>query len=157
MSYESVKEKIQAYKPQAALVLGFVLVFLVGFGSGRLASPTSNKTQSVKDYSNYNTKAAPKPNDKESMETESPKPEGTVQAAVNKTEAGTPAEVLPAGAVPPKSTGEAGPCQIKGNISGKGDKIYHVPGGSFYDRVKPEQCFKSEQEAKAAGFRKSSR
>lgn len=47
--------------------------------------------------------------------------------------------------------------KIKGNISAKGDKIYHVPGGSFYARTNPEQCFQTEEEAKAAGFRKSSR
>ncbi|HEV8601488.1 MAG TPA: hypothetical protein VGQ87_02710 [Patescibacteria group bacterium] len=46
--------------------------------------------------------------------------------------------------------------KIKGNINSKGEKIYHMPGGSFYDRTNPEQCFVTEAEAKAAGFRKSS-
>ena len=31
-------------------------------------------------------------------------------------------------------------------------KIYHVPGGAFYNKVTPEQCFKTEAEAKAAGW-----
>ena len=47
-------------------------------------------------------------------------------------------------------------CPIKGNISAT-KKIYHVKGGSFYARVKPEQCFNTEAEALAAGFVKSSR
>lgn len=45
--------------------------------------------------------------------------------------------------------------KIKGNISSS-DKIYHLPGGAFYNRTNPEQCFNTEAEAKAAGFRKSS-
>lgn len=45
---------------------------------------------------------------------------------------------------------------IKGNISGT-SKTYHVPGGSFYDRTTPEMCFSDEEEAKSAGFSKSSR
>jgi hypothetical protein len=48
------------------------------------------------------------------------------------------------------------PCLIKGNISGT-NKIYHVPGGSSYKRVTPEQCFATEQDAEAAGFRKALR
>ena len=48
-------------------------------------------------------------------------------------------------------------CQIKGNASGK-SKIYHLPGGQFYDRVKnPTDCFQTEQEATAAGFKRSSK
>lgn len=42
---------------------------------------------------------------------------------------------------------------IKGNQSG----IYHVPGGQFYDRTNPEECFESESEAQAAGYRRSQR
>ncbi len=47
-------------------------------------------------------------------------------------------------------------CPVKGNISSK-SKIYHVKGGSFYDRTDPEMCFNTEVEAQAAGFVKSSR
>lgn len=46
---------------------------------------------------------------------------------------------------------------IKGNINSKGDKIYHVPGGQFYDKTKAETMFCTEQEAEAAGYRKSQR
>jgi hypothetical protein len=53
-------------------------------------------------------------------------------------------------------TNSAEECAVKGNISSK-SKIYHVKGGSFYDRTDAEMCFKTEKEAEAAGFIKSSR
>lgn len=51
-------------------------------------------------------------------------------------------------------------CTIKGNVNAKGERIYHLPGGQFYERVKikPDQgdrCFKTEAEARAAEFRRS--
>lgn len=46
---------------------------------------------------------------------------------------------------------------IKGNINSKGEKIYHLPGGAYYDRTNPEVWFKTESEAQAAGFRASMR
>lgn len=46
---------------------------------------------------------------------------------------------------------------IKGNINSKGEKIYHVPGGAYYDRTDAEELFNTEAEAQAAGYRKSSR
>ena len=51
-------------------------------------------------------------------------------------------------------------CAIKGNISSKGEKIYHVPGGRYYDRTvinpsRGERMFCSEAEARAAGWRRS--
>ncbi|MCC3862615.1 thermonuclease family protein [Pseudemcibacter aquimaris] len=59
------------------------------------------------------------------------------------------------------SSDRNGECKIKGNISSKGKKIYHVPGGRWYEKTridesKGERFFCSEQEAKAAGWRKSS-
>jgi len=64
-----------------------------------------------------------------------------------------------------------GPCDysstsepvIKGNISLEtGEKIYHVPGGEYYDRTvideaKGERWFCTEADAVAAGWRKSKR
>ena len=50
---------------------------------------------------------------------------------------------------------------IKGNISqSTGEKIYHVPGGDFYDKTvidegAGERWFCTEQEAVAAGWRRS--
>lgn len=54
-----------------------------------------------------------------------------------------------------------GDCVIKGNISSKGARIYHIPGGHWYDRTKideakGERFFCSEAEATAAGWRRSS-
>jgi micrococcal nuclease len=55
----------------------------------------------------------------------------------------------------PYSTRVAETGKIKGNINSKGEKIYHVPGGKYYEKTVPEQWFNTEEEAKAAGFRKS--
>ncbi len=55
-----------------------------------------------------------------------------------------------------------GECNIKGNISSRGDKIYHMPGQQYYDVTqidpsKGEQYFCSREEAEQAGFRASQR
>ena len=47
--------------------------------------------------------------------------------------------------------------KIKGNINSKKEKIYHVPGGAYYDRTIAEEYFDTEEEAQAAGYRKSKR
>lgn len=51
-------------------------------------------------------------------------------------------------------------CNIKGNVSTQGERIYHVPGQKYYDdtrisRSHGEQWFCSEEEARAAGWRRS--
>jgi endonuclease YncB( thermonuclease family) len=51
-------------------------------------------------------------------------------------------------------------CDIKGNINGKDQRIYHMPGGRWYDQTrideeKGERWFCSEQEAQSAGWRRS--
>ncbi|WP_394892234.1 thermonuclease family protein [Mesorhizobium sp. AaZ16] len=56
----------------------------------------------------------------------------------------------------------SGECSIKGNLSNKGERIYHLPGQEFYNRTrisagKGERWFCSEQEARQAGWRKSRR
>ena len=43
---------------------------------------------------------------------------------------------------------------IKGNAS---SMIYHVPGGAYYSRTKPEECFTTESAARQAGYRASKR
>lgn len=53
-------------------------------------------------------------------------------------------------------------CRIKGNISSSGERIYHVPGGQYYDvtrisRAKGERWFCSQAEARKAGWRRSLR
>jgi hypothetical protein len=64
---------------------------------------------------------------------------------------------LPPAAVAPPPPGG---CAIKGNITARGERIYHVPGGSFYERTiiepeKGEKFFCSAAEAEAAGWRAS--
>ncbi|HEX7237990.1 MAG TPA: thermonuclease family protein [Gammaproteobacteria bacterium] len=49
-------------------------------------------------------------------------------------------------------------CYIKGNINSQGERIYHVPGSSSYDDTvidesKGERWFRTESEARAAGWR----
>lgn len=51
-------------------------------------------------------------------------------------------------------------CFIKGNISTSGEKIYHIPGGEYYDKTvidesKGERWFCTEEEAVNAGWRRS--
>jgi hypothetical protein len=44
---------------------------------------------------------------------------------------------------------------IKGNINRNGQLIFHTPDSNNYARVNAEACFVSEEDAEAAGFRKS--
>ena len=47
---------------------------------------------------------------------------------------------------------------IKGNLTTRtGECIYHVPGGRFYDKTKPELCFATVEEARKTGCRRSKR
>lgn len=51
-------------------------------------------------------------------------------------------------------------CTIKGNISAKGERIYHMPGQKYYAQTrisesKGERWFCSEEEARQAGWRKA--
>ncbi|HSF65384.1 MAG TPA: thermonuclease family protein [Paracoccaceae bacterium] len=55
-----------------------------------------------------------------------------------------------------------GTCAIKGNVSSKGQRIYHLPGQRDYaaTRITPsrgEAWFCSETQARAAGFRRAAR
>lgn len=65
---------------------------------------------------------------------------------------------------PPKQTsvpGSGSSCPagypIKGNRNSKGEWIYHVPGGAFYSRTNPEECFATAAAARDAGYRASMR
>ncbi len=73
----------------------------------------------------------------------------------------TPSPILGTTATNTQATSSqpaVGDCKIKGNITS--DKIYHVPGGQFYEKTvidenKGEKWFCTESEAEAAGWRKS--
>jgi hypothetical protein len=63
---------------------------------------------------------------------------------------------------PESAVAQAQDCSIKGNISKGGERICHVPGGTFYGRTKidegaGERWFCTEQEAESAGWRRSER
>lgn len=43
-------------------------------------------------------------------------------------------------------------CPVKGNVTARGRKIYHLPNTPFYAHVIPEVCFPTEVSAQTAGF-----
>ncbi len=133
MTYEDFKNVLETHKTKIFLALSFVLIFMAGYGTGRY-----QKNQNPKRYvpSNYTKNQTTTQNTKAEEEGEGVKGVST----------GTPA-----------STVQTADCFIKGNISTGGKKIYHMPGGASYKIVKPEMCFKTEDEAKNAGFIKSGR
>lgn len=58
-----------------------------------------------------------------------------------------------------KATSAGRDCRIKGNIGRDGARIYHIPGGRYYERTRitpsrGEQWFCSEAEARAAGWQR---
>lgn len=59
--------------------------------------------------------------------------------------------------VPKKKVKESCEKTIKGNISSSGEKIYHLPGGDYYDETVAEDTFCTQAEAVTAGYRKSKR
>ena len=132
ITYEEIKTWCSQKENKDKMVLGisFVLVFLVGFGTGSYVKQDKPANYSTS-QTNYTTKQAQTP-------------------------AKTPTAQVAGAATTAASTGAAN-CLIKGNISSGGKKIYHVPGGALYKVVKPEQCFNTEAEALAAGFVKSGR
>lgn len=44
---------------------------------------------------------------------------------------------------------------VKGNVSAGGEKIYHLPGQSSYERTDPDETFATEEEARNAGYRRA--
>ncbi len=58
------------------------------------------------------------------------------------------------------ASAQNGECNIKGNVNTRGERIYHVPGQKYYKATRisashGERWFCSEQEARAAGWRKA--
>ena len=61
-----------------------------------------------------------------------------------------------------KAASDVGDCRIKGNISKKGIRIYHVPSGASYaktriDTAKGERWFCTEAEARSARWQRAKR
>lgn len=128
-----IKSFIKTHQQTIVLSVGYALLALIGFYLGRITY-VERKAPEIRVEESF----APLLNDT-----------GNV--------AGTQSESLapPAGATPTGVLDCSG--KIKGNIGSKGERIYHKPGGMFYKRTNPEQCFESETQAQAAGFRKSSK
>ena len=73
--------------------------------------------------------------------------------------AGAATAAQPAAPRPAAQQG-SGRCTIKGNIAKSGTRIYHMPGGRFYDQTRidtsrGERWLCSEAEVRAAGWRRS--
>lgn len=69
-------------------------------------------------------------------------------AAPNVTDTAAPAWIAPVD----------GSCPTTHPVKGNGNsKIYHVPGGRFYDSTVPERCYRDPQAAEADGMRASKR
>ena len=132
MDYKNFRNWLEGQKNNIVLGGCFVLVFIIGFGSGRYIK--EKDTQIQRAQNNYTKKTVAS----QTQIAVPPVPE-IIQNATSSTE----------------MKGQAS-CYIKGNISSGGRKIYHVPEGRYYKMVKPEQCFTTEGEALAAGYVKSS-
>ena len=104
--------------------------------------------------------STPLPSPTELSPTEQQPPVASDDSAVEPSDGstgGTPFQCVGGCATPPDPA-----CAIKGNVNSRGEKIYHVPGGQFYDRtdIKPKEgdrWFCTEEEARNAGFRASER
>lgn len=96
---------------------------------------------------------------------EQPVPAVERQSGVLSAESETVAPSAPSSTIekPPGSAVEnkkVDNCKIKGNISKNGEKIYHLPGGRWYDKTKideadGERWFCTEDEAEKSGWRKA--
>ena len=58
------------------------------------------------------------------------------------------------------ASAQSGSCNIKGNVSTQGERIYHMPGDRYYEETRisashGERWFCSEEEARAAGWRRA--
>jgi hypothetical protein len=135
----SPKDLIKTHQQKIALVIGYCLMAGLAFGLGRI-SATSRTPPAIRVEEAFvplNDTSPVAGNQSGTGSNPQPTP-GPTPAPVP-----TPAGILDCGG------------KIKGNISGS-NKVYHKPGGSSYNRTKPEACFSTEAEAQAAGFRPAS-
>ncbi len=136
ISYQKIKDWLEKKENKQQLVVAvcFVLIFFVGFGTGRFEREF--RRERIKIQNNYTTNLEKKPITQEAQ---------------------IPAKAVEQGTAVFASSTLTTNCIVKGNISSAGKKIYHITGGAFYKTVRPEQCFNTEGEAVAAGFIKSQR
>lgn len=81
----------------------------------------------------------------------------TAQKAVNSVRENSSRVVEQAREAAGEAAEQAGlaPRPIKGNLNSRGEKIYHLPGQSSYERTQAEETFATEAEAQAAGYRRA--
>ncbi len=132
------------HKQQLAQAGIVVLAFCVGFGAGNFNQARLLNRSTQANYSKSSTQTTGQVNTAATQDDQAKKSqeEKTTQ----------PSPVAEQAQVKSAATAE---CLIKGNISSSKQKIYHIKGGMFYERVKEEMCFSTEEEAVKAGFRKS--
>ncbi len=128
--FSDVSAKLAKFKPLGIAAVCFLAVFIAGYGVGKSGVSNSGITTPAKrSLSNYTTNKSP--------DTKTPAKVGGTSKNTTIIPTNTPAN----------------DCPIKGSKS----KIYHIKGGSFYERTNPAQCFNTEEEALAAGYIKSTR
>jgi hypothetical protein len=121
-------------------LLGLLAGLLVACTSGPASTPTTSPAQQT-------IVAAP---------SSTPFPTFTATPKVNPATATTspPATTVAQGDGPIAGTGLTCPAgyPVKANTN---SGIYHVPGQKFYDATNARNCYRTEQAAQAAGYRKS--
>lgn len=129
---EYIKKFFKIHQYAIVLTIGYLLVACLSFGLGRFTAPK------------YLRQVTPLVGSKQSPPPPNYNPnEPAVQSAstTTKTVPGTP-----------------GGLNCAGKIKGSSSLIYHMPGGSFYNKTThPIRCFDTEAQARAAGFRKSAK
>ena len=127
-------------------VSALVVAFVFGFSMGSLktpVSPTNNSAIQSYDQTKVNSQVTETQPIKTTPQTEEPQ---------------TPSAPKTTKATPPKKSSTKvsidTACPVKGTVS---SRIYHMPGGAFYNRLKTTKCFQNEAEAKEAGYVKSGR
>ena len=132
----NLDQRLKRNQQKFAIFIGYLLVFLLAFGLGKITAfkpaPPDIQIEEQEVFPQLNSSPKAK-----GVQTVKEYPKG-----------------LNSNSAPPVD-GQC-PGKIKGNIGSSG-KIYHVPGGAFYDRTYAEECFDTAAEAEAAGFRKSRR
>lgn len=127
----NIRELIKTHQQKIALSVGYILVASLAFILGRITA-LKYEVPEVKIEQAFSPAVAGPSN-------YTPNIAGTQTETTTET--------------PPKSG-----LNCQGKIKGSSSGIYHLPGGAFYTRTtSPTRCFDSEAQAKAAGFRKSSR
>jgi hypothetical protein len=140
--FEKAGMFVKVRQQAIVLALGYLLVAVMAFGAGRISASGAGAPEI-----RVETAFLP-PNDSVNS--------GLNQSGTTPNPGPGPAPLPVPGPNPVPAAQDCPAGQIKGNIGGSGSRVYHMPGGSFYNRTKAEQCFATEAEAQAAGFRKSS-